>query len=224
MIGLPRNKHPEETVNRILDTAVKLFIGEGYENTTIQDIINGIGDLTKGAIYHHFKSKEDILLAAMERLTGGQEQSLASIVHEKGLTGLEKLRKIIHTSVAEPGQEKLFGAAPKLQDNPHVLVLLMQESVDVSAPLFILPIIEEGIADGSIQTKYPEELAEAIMLLVNLWINPMVFPVDSDKLKRKLRFVNYMAEHLGIPELMDEETIHRLENYHLIFEKKHTNV
>ena len=38
-----------------------LFFEKGYDNTSIQDIIDGLGGLTKGAVYHHFKSKEDIL-------------------------------------------------------------------------------------------------------------------------------------------------------------------
>ena len=64
---MARNKHPEETVNLILDVALVLFFEKGYDNTSIQDIIDGLGGLTKGAVYHHFKSKEDILLAALDR-------------------------------------------------------------------------------------------------------------------------------------------------------------
>ncbi len=33
----------------------------GFDNTTIQDIVNEMDGLTKGAIYHHFKSKEEIM-------------------------------------------------------------------------------------------------------------------------------------------------------------------
>ena len=53
---MSRNKYPEETVERILDTAQRLFLEKGYEQTTIQDITDNLGGLTKGAIYHHFKS------------------------------------------------------------------------------------------------------------------------------------------------------------------------
>ena len=66
---MARNKNPEETVNRILDTAYRLFLEKGYEQTSIQDIINHLGGLSKGAIYHHFKSKEDILEAVTNRIT-----------------------------------------------------------------------------------------------------------------------------------------------------------
>ena len=65
---MARNKHPEETVNLILDVAFRLFMEKGYEHTSIQNIIDNLGGLTKGAIYHHFKSKEDILVALTNRM------------------------------------------------------------------------------------------------------------------------------------------------------------
>ena len=49
---MARNKYPEETKNKIIDTAAKLFIENGYEHTSIQDIIDHLGGLSKGAIYH----------------------------------------------------------------------------------------------------------------------------------------------------------------------------
>ena len=59
---MARNKHPEETVEKILAVSAKLFMEKGYEHTTLQDIIDNLGGLTKGAIYHHFKGKEEISL------------------------------------------------------------------------------------------------------------------------------------------------------------------
>ena len=58
---MARNKYPELTVEKILDVAQKLFLEQGYEQTTIQDIVNNLGGMTKGAVYHHFKSKEEII-------------------------------------------------------------------------------------------------------------------------------------------------------------------
>ena len=49
---MARNKYPEVTVNRILDVATRLFLEKGYEETTIQAILDELGDLSKGAIYH----------------------------------------------------------------------------------------------------------------------------------------------------------------------------
>ena len=58
---MARNKYPEVTVERILDVSQRLFLEKGYDNTTIQDIVDQLGGLSKGAVYHHFKSKEERL-------------------------------------------------------------------------------------------------------------------------------------------------------------------
>ena len=59
-IAMARNKYPEETQRKILDVSFRLFTEKGYDHTTIQDIVDALG-MSKGAVYHHFKSKEDIL-------------------------------------------------------------------------------------------------------------------------------------------------------------------
>ena len=55
----------EVTEERILDVAQRLFLEKGYENTTIQDIVNELGGLTKGAVYHHFKSQKKFLVGVV---------------------------------------------------------------------------------------------------------------------------------------------------------------
>ena len=45
---MARNKHPEETVEKILDVSMRLFSEKGYEHTTIQDIVDALG-MSKGA-------------------------------------------------------------------------------------------------------------------------------------------------------------------------------
>ena len=88
---MARNKHPEETVNLILDVACRLFMEKGYEYTSIQEIIDNLGGLSKGAIYHHFKSKEDILVAVTDRMTAESNKTLAVIRDRSDLNGKEKL-------------------------------------------------------------------------------------------------------------------------------------
>ena len=89
---MARNKHPEETVNRILEAATRLFIEKGYEHTSIQDIISNLGGLSKGAIYHHFKSKEDILEAVTDKMTEESNKILEKIRDREDLTGKEKMK------------------------------------------------------------------------------------------------------------------------------------
>ena len=99
---MARNKHPEETVNRILDVALALFFEKGYDDTSIQDIIDGLGGLTKGAVYHHFKSKEDILTAAIDRDNRGLYAELKRIRDDGRMNGAEKLQTLFAASIEGP--------------------------------------------------------------------------------------------------------------------------
>ena len=92
---MSRNKYPKETEKLILDVSTKLFMEKGYENTSLQDIINNLGGLTKGAIYHHFKSKEEIYNAVIYRMTADTDDDIFKIIEKKDMNGREKLKYIL---------------------------------------------------------------------------------------------------------------------------------
>lgn len=164
---MARNKYPEETVNKILDVSMQLFLEKGYEHTSIQDIVNNLGGLSKGAIYHHFKSKEDILDGVMDKLYDNNEselEHLKKLEKNRNMTGLEKLQSLFASALENPRQDDTFQMAPDFLKNPQMLVMQLEGIFKESAPHYVQPIIEEGIDDGSIQTEYPKELAEVIDL------------------------------------------------------------
>ena len=153
---MARNKHPEETINLILDVAFRRFMEKGYEHTSIQDIIDHLGGLSKGAIYHHFKSKEDILMAVSDRMTAKSNQMLAAIRDCPGLSGKEKLKTIFKESINRPVQNDIFTVAPNFHSNSKLLSSLLHETIEEAAPDYILPMIEQGIEDCSVKTDYPK--------------------------------------------------------------------
>ena len=191
---MARNKHPEETVNLIVSVAFRKFMEKGYEHTSIQDIIDNLGGMSKGAIYHHFKSKEDILMAVMDRMTAGSNRMLKDIRDRKGLSGKEKLKAIFKESIKRPVQDDIFTVAPDFHNNPKLLFSIMHDTIENAVPNYILPIIRQGIADGSIETDYPEQLAELILLVANIWMNPMIFNSSEEETYRKyMVFCQMMA-------------------------------
>lgn len=215
---MARNKHPEETVQLILDVAFRLFLEKGYEHTSIQDIINQLGGLSKGAIYHHFKSKEEILMAVTDRMTAESNQMLAVIRDRTDLTGQEKLKTIFKESINRPVQNDIFTAAPNFSSNPRLLCSLLYETIHDSAPNYILPILEQGIADGSIQTEYPAELAELIVLAANVWLNPMVFDSSVEASYHKVMVFQQMLQGFGL-DVVDREMLDRLQELASIYQK-----
>jgi AcrR family transcriptional regulator len=55
-----RTYDPEQTRGALLSAAIDLFGTKGFHGTSVQEIVNS-AELTKGAFYHHFESKEDVL-------------------------------------------------------------------------------------------------------------------------------------------------------------------
>lgn len=206
---MARNKYPEETVNLILDTATRLFVQKGYERTSIQDIINNLGGLSKGAIYHHFKSKEEILIAVTNKMTEVSNKMLFKIRNAPNMTGKEKLKKLLEDSLNRPVHDEIFSAAPNIKSSPALVSSILMESVETVAPEYVLPIIKQGIEDGSIRTEYPEELAELIMLVGNVWLDPMVFDDDPEKIYRKCVMFDKMLRGFGL-DIIDESIFERL--------------
>ena len=91
---MPRNKYPEETVQKILDVSLKLFLEKGYEETTILDIVDNLGGLSRGAFYHHFKSKDEVLNALSDKMFF-ENNPFEQVKNENGLNGLEKIQKVL---------------------------------------------------------------------------------------------------------------------------------
>ncbi len=214
---MARNKHPEETVNQILNVAYRLFMEKGYEHTAIQDILNNLGGLSKGAIYHHFKSKEEILETVTNRMTEESNKILAKIRDRKDLTGKEKLKMIFTESLNRPVQEEIFAAAPNISKSPTLLFSMFRDTVDGVSPNYILPIIREGVADGTIRTDCPEELAELIILLANIWMNPMVFGNSPEQIYRKFSVFRQMMQGFGL-DILDEEIQDRMKELTAIYQ------
>lgn len=206
---MARNKHPEVTIERILDVSAQLFLTKGYDNTSIQDILNSLGDLSKGAIYHHFKSKEAIAYAVLDRFLGHSEAICNSILAMAGKTAVEKLQILFEASITNSSSDVALRLLPNLLKDPKFLVMQVNSSVNDIAPRLLEPLIREGIEDGSIKTEYPEELAEVLLLVANLWLNPMVFNSSPEKVYRKCMFFKELLEDYGI-DVINEEIIEKI--------------
>lgn len=207
-----RNKYPEETVRKIVDTAESLFIEKGYDHTSLQDIIAATG-LSKGAIYHHFTSKEAIFYAVCDRIGRRNGEVLSAVRDDPRLSGIVKLRTIFKVSLQPERQAKMFCMMPYLLDNDKFLATEMRSIFMEVAPDFIEPILRQGMADGSIRTDHPRELAEAMMLLSDLWINPIVRPTTPAEVRARCAVYNRLFESFGVTGLIDQEIIDTLVHY-----------
>ncbi|OIJ90626.1 TetR/AcrR family transcriptional regulator [Streptomyces colonosanans] len=67
-MGGTKRQRRGDTRQRIQDVALELFAEQGYEKTSLREIAEHL-DVTKAALYYHFKTKEEILVSIFEDLT-----------------------------------------------------------------------------------------------------------------------------------------------------------
>jgi AcrR family transcriptional regulator len=88
-------KDPEERRAELIDTAEQLFLTKGYDQTSISDIAKEV-PLSKGAFYYYFESKEDVLMAVLEKKVTAMEEDFRQILSRSDMDEAAKLNSMIN--------------------------------------------------------------------------------------------------------------------------------
>lgn len=213
---MPRNKYPEQTVERILKTSYSLFTRRGYDNVSIQDIVEKMGDVTKGAIYHHFKSKDEILVSIFDKIC--KEHSLGNILKNyPDLNALEKIKASFREAFYDEEVIKLDLETIPLIHNPHFFTLLVETILKDLSPQ-IEELIKQGNKDGSMKVNpdHTKEAAEIFCLLSKVWLLPTLIDESMEGAIRKIDMLKVILDAIGIP-LLDEEMTNLSKQYIIKF-------
>jgi len=194
-----------------IDCALRLFLEKGYEKTTINDVIAAAG-LSKGAFYHHFHAKEDLLEAIAARFA---EQSLArtaELSRDPSLNALERLNLFFETTrswkVEHLPQLRVFQMLFKPEN--AVLYLRIVNAVFAAITPKLVEIIEAGIAEGLFDVPDAEAAAEGFLWLGNGRLALVIEAMESansgnldaaaELVVRRLRAEEAMIDRiLGVP-------------------------
>lgn len=117
---MTRKESREARISTILDAAVAVFLERGYENTTMEALAERAG-LTKGGLYHHFRSKDEVLLGANQRflvpVTGFMMAAAASPSPANGLASY--IRHYLEFWTARPREVAFtFLSLTKIMEDP----------------------------------------------------------------------------------------------------------
>lgn len=195
---MARNRNPHETRKKILEVSKNLFLEKGFDNTSIQDIIDGLGGLTKGVIYHHFTSKDEIL----QSIISENNQEILNY-NWRGDTALEKIQNSLMDAFSNLEQQRLVYSVSIMLRSPR---LLGEQYLSLFSDFLpeIRKRVFEGVKDKSIKTEYPEELADLIVLTLNIWIGFQISIYSVEELKSKMKFIKLTFEGLGVKLITDE--------------------
>lgn len=159
---------PAETRKALLTAALELFDVRGYHATSVEDIVAAAG-VTKGALYHHFEGKEEILLQIQDDYISDRLRNAEEIL-DACQRATERLRRLIHESLLAVDQYR-----------GHVTVFL-QERRFLSGPKFAQikakrdkldaiyeSVIRQGVAEGEFRPELQPRIASFAILGTLAW-------------------------------------------------------
>ena len=202
---MARSEKAERTYQQILEASTKLFFTQGYEKTSIQDILDEM-KMSRGVVYYYFKSKKEIL----DAIAGQRLDIIRSFIKEaKAENAREKIAKVLSMIVDASDENEETLPFDHMAD-PHIVIANMHAQMN-DAKLFA-NLLEEGIRDGSIKTEYPLQLAELMSMLLNTWLNPILFNRDLEQTKIQLKFIQQTLRILGADVIGDKMVDRVIEN------------
>jgi AcrR family transcriptional regulator len=154
--------------NEILDVAQRLIYTKGYEQMAIRDILDEL-QISKGAFYHYFESKQSLLEALIERMQQEVEHILVTIVHDPELTSLKKLQHFFDLTGRWKIAHKTYLLALlhiwQTDDNAIVRQKVQSSMIKHTTP-WLTQIVQQGIAEGVMRTPFPDQVATMILFLL----------------------------------------------------------
>jgi AcrR family transcriptional regulator len=153
----------------LIDVAQGLFLTRGYERTTINDVIGATG-LSKGAFYHHFRAKEDLLEAIAARFAReslGFIQTLQADARIDALAQLNLLLSLGREWKREHMVELRAMFTTLLRPENAVLYHRILDAVFAVLTPAMAAIIARGEAEGVFDAGDPKIAAETLLWLAN---------------------------------------------------------
>jgi len=95
------------TRDRIVEAADRLFYQKGFEHTSFANIADTV-QISRGNFYHHFKTKDDILAAVIERRMANTQNMLEQW-EQNGETPADRIRSFINILIMNRAKIKQYG-------------------------------------------------------------------------------------------------------------------
>ncbi len=158
-------KDYDERKNEFLDTAMRLFMERGYEDTSVNAIIDSIG-VSKGAFYHYFKTKEELLDELAARASVQAMAVIQPIVDDPSLSAVEKFNAVFAATNAFKAQNRdlILTIAHAFYSDRNVLLRarMNRRSIEMIGPV-LAQIIGQGNEEGTMSVAHPEITARFVL-------------------------------------------------------------
>ena len=188
-------KEAEGRRKEILDIAEELFTAKGYDNTSTTDILERVG-IARGPMYYHFRSKEEILDALIDRIIQGIVCNVKSALSYNA-TAPQKIISFIGAMRVDSAIGKEITDHAHKPQNALMHQKMLHSLIALLTPI-AAGIIKDGIKEGSFSTNYPEETAEMLLIYSSVVFDDLNEIAEAEREKKVTGFVFNMERLLGV--------------------------
>lgn len=192
----------------ITDTAMRLFFTKGFEATSMMDIAQEAG-LSKGAIYHHFTSKQQIMELLTKTAAENVNARLWELADGNDLTAAQKITSIVELLVSSP-ENRSLAANNWAEKLPFAFLHSVRNTLNQIA-VALGKILREGSDRGEYTCSYPEEIAMVLSLVFDLALDPMVVELTPQLVDSRLDFTAEMLRRFDAP-IIDDTAFEKIRN------------
>lgn len=186
-------KEAAERRNEILDVAEELFVTKGYDKTSTNDILERIG-IARGTLYYHFKSKEDILNAMIERINEALIAKVRVIASDTKIPVIDRIvMTIAGLNVESDIGKEIIDQVHKPQ-NALMHQKMQKNLVEGVAPI-LAGLLEEGNAQGVFHIKYPAQTVE-MFIIYSVTVFDDDYDVQGEGAENRIKAFLYNIEQL----------------------------
>ena len=151
-----------------VDVGQRLIQAKGYEALSVQEVIDEVG-ASKGAFYHYFGSKADLLEAIVERMADGVEGSWDEVMTRPGLSAIERFEGVFATTARYKNARRDLALAlleAWLADSNTILREKLRQLVARRMTPVLERILRQGALEGVFSVADPEGTARVIVALI----------------------------------------------------------
>jgi AcrR family transcriptional regulator len=192
----------ENTINTILEAARVLFVKRNYADVTITELA-AQANVSAGALYHHFSSKEDIYLRMMHQFLEQIKDVLQTAIEQDSAgSSRDRLRQSVLAFLQLPqeflGVLRLVRRDINIFSDPERTELI--HAYQKAIPDQVESILEDGIFDGDIQPVDSRLLAWQMIALVEVSLHPESRKVLGDHEKMADYVVSLFLDGIAVRE------------------------
>jgi AcrR family transcriptional regulator len=151
-----------------LDVAQRLIQAKGYESLSVQEVIDEVG-ASKGAFYHYFGSKADLLEAIVERMADAVQATWDVVMARPGLDAVARFEGILATTAQYKTARRELSLAlldAWLSDRNTVVRERLRAMVARRLTPVLERVVRQGVAEGEFTASDPEATARVIVGLI----------------------------------------------------------